>query len=69
MTRRYFAVEFHPNGRSHTYHFDGDEALAAGDEVKVADRDDPTAWKRVTVVGDAQKPTFDTKAILGRAPA
>ncbi len=66
--RRFIAVKFRPgDARSYTYHYDGAEDFAAGDEVKVEDRDG--GWKRVTVVGEVEEPAFATKPILGRAPA
>lgn len=52
--------------RTYTYHYDGEEALAVGDMVKVEDaRSD--GWKRVEVVSiGGQKPAFPTKPILGK---
>ena len=64
--RQYVAVKFRPGDRrTYTYHNDGDP-VAAGDEVKIADRHG-NGWSRVTVesVSD-EKPPFDTKPILGR---
>lgn len=64
---KYIACKFRPeDGRSYTYHYDGDEPIAPGDVVKVEDaRGD--GWKRVHVVmvGD-EKPHFPTKPILGK---
>ena len=66
--RRYIAVKFRPeDGRSYTYHYDGDEQFEAGDEVSVPDRRGD-GRKRVYIAFAADsKPPFDTKPILGRA--
>lgn len=64
--RQYVACKFRPeDGRSYTYHNDGDPVVI-GDEVKVADnRSD--GWKRVTVVALVDEaPPFATKPILGK---
>ncbi|CDO37623.1 hypothetical protein [Novosphingobium sp. KN65.2] len=67
MPRQYVACKFRASDtRSYTYHYDGDDTLVPGDEVKVEDnRSD--GWKRVYVcdVND-DAPPFDTKPILGK---
>lgn len=68
---QYLACKFSPvDSRSYTYHNDG-EPLAVGDMVKVAARKQD-GWQRVKVEAIVDKPTFDTKPILGKvedAPA
>lgn len=66
--RQYVACAFRPGDRrTYTYHNDG-EPVAVGDEIKVADRNGD-GRQRVTVmaIGD-EKPKFETKPILGKAP-
>lgn len=66
--RQYVAVKFRPTDRQpYTYHNDGDP-VAVNREVKVPDRSGD-GWNRAIVVGIVDKPKFDTKAILGLAPA
>lgn len=68
QNRQYVAVKFRKgDSRSYTYHNDGNP-VRIGDEVKVPDRE-LDSWKRVEVVDlPAEKPQFETKAILGLAP-
>ena len=63
---QYLACKFSPvDSRSYTYHNDG-EPLAVGDMAKVADPRAPDVYKRVKVEAIVDKPTFDTKPILGK---
>lgn len=65
--RKFVACKFRStDSRSFTYHYDGEEALAVGDMVKVPDRSGD-GWKRVEVVqiGD-DAPPFATKPIIGK---
>lgn len=66
---QYVACKFRPEDRrSYTYHNDG-EPVAVGDQVKIAGRDDD-GWQRVHVVAVSdEKPSFDTKPILGKVEA
>ena len=60
-SRQFVAVKFRPgDARTYTYHNDG-EPVAAGDEVKIADRNGD-GWSRVTVAFiSSEKPAFETK--------
>lgn len=66
---QYVACKFRPEDRrSYTYHNDG-EPVAVGDQVKIAGRGDD-GWQRVHVVAVSdEKPSFETKPILGRVEA
>lgn len=66
MPRQFVACRFRPtDARQFTYHYDGEEPLAAGDMVKVPDRSGD-GWKRVEVVSISDEPPpFPTKPILG----
>jgi hypothetical protein len=65
IAHQYVACKFRDyDTRTYTYHWDG-EPFAAGDIVRIEDRDGD-GWKRVTVVSVSdQKPAFSTKPILG----
>jgi len=67
---RYIAVRFREGDkRTYTYHYEGAETFAPGDEVQVPDRAGD-GWQRVIVASvDEPKPRFATKGIIGRAPA
>ena len=69
MPRQYVACKFRPDDRrSYTYHNDG-EPVAAGDQVKIAGREED-GWQRVHVVSVSdEEPSFPTKPILGKVEA
>lgn len=72
--RQYVAVKFRTEDkRSYTYHNDG-EPVGAGQQVKIPARGHPPEsgeWSRATVVeiGVPKPDKFETKGILGLAPA
>jgi hypothetical protein len=62
--RQYVDITFRPGGRSYRYHNDG-EPVAAGDKVRVAQRNDD-GWQAVDVIRvDHVAPGFKTNPILG----
>lgn len=63
---QFVACKFRPeDGRSYTYHWEGEEPLNVGDQVRVTDRSGD-GWKRVHVVSlSDEAPPFPTKPILG----
>lgn len=65
--REFVAVKFRSGDkRAYTYHWEGPDPIACGDQVKVPDRRGD-GWTRATVheIGLAA-PEFATKALLGR---
>lgn len=64
--RQYLRCAFKPGGKIYVYHNDG-EPVMPGDECKVADARDETAWTRVFVISiQTEPPEYETKPILGR---
>ena len=62
--RRYYACAFPNSDRTYTYHYDGEE-LAAEDRVEVETNHGKTVLE---VRRNVPKPSFPTKAIIGKAP-
>ena len=67
MTRQFLTASFQSGGMPYTYHNDG-PPVAAGDRVLVNGRGGK-GTRTVTVQEiEVPKPSFETKAIIGRAP-
>lgn len=64
--RQYLGCEYRPGGRLYTYHYDhdGTAPAAVGDRVKIADAEDPSAWKYVRVAALVERPAYATKPVL-----
>lgn len=60
--RQYVSCTFGNQGRTYTFHYDGNERLVVGDTVKAETRD---GLQRVKVAGFLDNaPSFETRAIV-----
>jgi hypothetical protein len=66
MTRQYVAVKFRETDeRTWTYHYDGDEAIVAGQTIRVQGRDSGGGWVPVIVESVSFfGPRFPTKPVM-----